>query len=183
MPPRFPIFSRLERRRTRGDPTWSPDCGAGRCRALFRTGGSSTSRAGHPLSFVLTPPLLFLRRLKVPRVVGVSIVVTFAFVVIVSLGWLLSQQVTQLAENLPAYRSAIVEKIGALRTSMGSLPAFEKASEAVKDLERELAEPDPNELARRHRRDREPQASRSLSRFMNLLRRISRSSKPSRGSF
>ena len=99
------------------------------------------------LSFVLTPPLLFLRRLKVPRVVGVSIVVTFAFAVIVSLGWLLSQQVTQLAENLPSYRSAIVEKIGALRSSMGSLPAFEKASEAVKDLERELAGPDPNASA------------------------------------
>ena len=73
------------------------------------------------LSFVLTPPLLFLRRLKVPRVIGVSIVVTFAFVVIVTLGWLLSQQVTQLAGNLPSYRSAIVEKIGALRSSVGRL--------------------------------------------------------------
>ena len=95
------------------------------------------------LSFVLTPPLLFLRRLKVPRVIGVSIVVTFAFVVMVTLGWLLSQQVTQLAGNLPSYRSALVEKIGALRSSVGNLPALEKASEAVKDLERELAKPDP----------------------------------------
>ena len=31
------------------------------------------------LSFVLTPALLFLRRLRVPRVIGVAIVVAFAF--------------------------------------------------------------------------------------------------------
>ena len=31
------------------------------------------------LSFVLTPILLFLRRLKVPRIIGVMIVVTLAF--------------------------------------------------------------------------------------------------------
>jgi predicted PurR-regulated permease PerM len=49
------------------------------------------------LSFVLTPALLFLRRLKVPRVVGVAIVVVFAFALIFGLGWLMSQQATQLA--------------------------------------------------------------------------------------
>ena len=54
------------------------------------------------LSFVLTPALLFLRRLKVPRVVGVAIVVTFAFALIFGLGWLMSQQATQLAGDLPA---------------------------------------------------------------------------------
>src|SRR4029077_2646406 len=40
------------------------------------------------LSFVLTPALLFLRRLKLPRVIGVTIVVAFAFAVIFGLGWL-----------------------------------------------------------------------------------------------
>jgi predicted PurR-regulated permease PerM len=93
------------------------------------------------LSFVLTPPLLLLRKLKVPRVVGVSLVVTLAFSVIILLGWLLSQQITQLAENLPTYRSALIEKMSALRTSAGSFPALEKASEAIEDLGRELAQP------------------------------------------
>ena len=54
------------------------------------------------LSFVLTPALLFLRRLKVPRVVGVAIVVVFAFALIFGLGWLMSQQATQLAGDLTA---------------------------------------------------------------------------------
>jgi len=39
------------------------------------------------LSFVLTPLLLLLRKVKVPRVLAVIIVVTFAFAVIFGLGY------------------------------------------------------------------------------------------------
>jgi len=95
------------------------------------------------LSFVLTPMLLLLRRLKVPRVLGVTIVVSFAFAVILGLGWLFSQQASQLAENFPMYRTAIVEKISVLRSSAESLPGLEIASDAVKDLGHELSKPAP----------------------------------------
>ena len=73
------------------------------------------------LSFVLTPALLFLRRLKVPRVIGVTIVVASAFAVIFALGWLISLQATQLAEALPRYqhssptRSPLCVKVPQLR--------------------------------------------------------------------
>ena len=95
------------------------------------------------LSFVLTPALLLLRGLKVPRVVGVAIVVAFAFALIFGLGWLMSQQATQLAGDLPRYQRVLAEKISALRKSAAGSPVLEKASEAVKDLERELANPTP----------------------------------------
>ena len=95
------------------------------------------------LSFVLTPALLFLRRLKVPRVVGVAIVVAFAFALIFGLGWLMSQQATQLAGDLPRYQHVLAEKISALRKSAAGSSALEKATEAVKGLERELANPAP----------------------------------------
>ena len=95
------------------------------------------------LSFVLTPALLFLRRLKVPRVVGVAIVVFFAFALIFGLGWLMSQQATQLAGDLPRYQHVLAEKISALRKSATGSPALEKATEAIKDLERELSNPTP----------------------------------------
>ena len=95
------------------------------------------------LSFVLTPALLFLRRLKVPRVVGVAIVVAFAFALIFGLGWLMSQQATQLAGDLPRYQHVLAEKISALRKSAAGSPALEKATEAVKGMERELANPTP----------------------------------------
>jgi predicted PurR-regulated permease PerM len=95
------------------------------------------------LSFVLTPALLFLRRLKVPRVVGVAIVVAFAFALIFGLGWLMSQQATQLAGDLPRYQHVLAEKISALRNSAAGSPALEKATDALKGLERELANPTP----------------------------------------
>ena len=93
------------------------------------------------LSFVLTPALLFLRRLKVPRVAGVAIVAAVAFTLIFGLGWLVSQQATQLAGDLPRFQHALAEKISALRKSAAGSPALEKAAEAVKDLERELTNP------------------------------------------
>ena len=86
------------------------------------------------LSFVLTPALLLLRRLRVPRVVGVAIVVALAFALIFGLGWLMSQQVTQLAGDLPRYQHVLAEKIGELRKSAASAPALEKVTEAVTSL-------------------------------------------------
>ena len=99
------------------------------------------------LSFVLTPIFLLLRRLKVPRVVGVAIVVTFAFALIFSLGWLVAQQATQLAENLPGYQQVLTNKISALRYSAASSPVLEKATEALNGLERELTNPPPEHTA------------------------------------
>ena len=93
------------------------------------------------LSFVLTPLLLLLRRLKLPRALAVIIVVTFAFCIIFALGWMLSRQATDLAENFPRYQHALSEKIGALRKSAESSTTFNKASDALKGLEQELANP------------------------------------------
>src|SRR5262249_55992679 len=68
------------------------------------------------LSFVLTPPLLLLRRIKVPRVLAVGLVVGAAFLVIFVIGWLLSAQVTELAGELPKYQTVPPNKIGHPRT-------------------------------------------------------------------
>ena len=99
------------------------------------------------LSFVLTPALLFLRRLKVPRVLGVTIVVASAFALIFALGWLMSQQATQLAEDLPRYQHVLADKIAALRKSAAASPVFEKAADAMKGLERKLTEPEVDPAA------------------------------------
>jgi predicted PurR-regulated permease PerM len=95
------------------------------------------------LSFVLSPPLLFLRRLKVPRLIGVGIVVAIAFAIIFGLGWLMSQQATQLAGDLPRYQQVLVEKISSLRKLAAGSPALEKATEAVNELQREITNPKP----------------------------------------
>ena len=70
-----------------------------------------------------------------------AIVVAFAFALIFSLGWTMSKQATQLAEDLPRYQHVLAEKISAIRKSATGSPALEKATEAIKGLERELANP------------------------------------------
>jgi len=94
------------------------------------------------LSFVLTPPLLLLRRIKLPRVVAVTVVVGAAFAIILALGWVISREVTQLAANLPTYQYTLSEKIKNLRESMPRSPTMERAGEALSELQKELATPE-----------------------------------------
>ncbi len=94
------------------------------------------------LSFVLTPPLLMLRRIKVPRILAVGLVVGAAFVVIAALGWLLSRQVADLADDLPHYQTTLSEKITSLRDSTASSPALKKAGDVLSNLQRQLSGPD-----------------------------------------
>ena len=90
------------------------------------------------LSFVLTPLLLLLRKIKVPRVLAVIIVVTLAFAIIFCLGWMMSQQASQLAGDLPRYQHVLAEKIATLRKSAASSSTLEKAAGALKGIEDEL---------------------------------------------
>jgi predicted PurR-regulated permease PerM len=90
------------------------------------------------LSFVLTPLLLLLRKVKVPRVLAVVIVVTLAFAIIFGLGWMMSQQASQLAGDLPRYQHVLAEKIATLRKSAASSSTLEKAAGALKGIEDEL---------------------------------------------
>ncbi len=100
------------------------------------------------LSFVLTPALIFLRQLKVPRVLSVTIVVASAFAFIFALGWLMSQQATQLAEALPRYQHVLADKRSLLcAKSAAASPVFEKAADAMKGMQRELTEPEDDPAA------------------------------------
>jgi predicted PurR-regulated permease PerM len=94
------------------------------------------------LSFVLTPPLLVLRRIRLPRVVAVAVVVGAAFAIIFALGWLISREVTQLAADLPTYRSTLSEKIKSVRENMARSPTLERAGEVLSELQKELATPE-----------------------------------------
>jgi predicted PurR-regulated permease PerM len=94
------------------------------------------------LSFVLTPPLLLLRRVKVPRVLAVGIVVVTAFAIIGGLGWLISREATKLAVELPSYRVTLSEKVKSLRSTTSESQVLKKAGDVLEDLEAELDQPD-----------------------------------------
>ncbi len=94
------------------------------------------------LSFVLTPPLLLLRRIKVPRLLAVGIVVAVAFGFIFSLGWMMSRQATDLAADLPRYQTTLSEKIKALRDSLSTSLVMKRAGDVLSNLQNQLSAPE-----------------------------------------
>jgi predicted PurR-regulated permease PerM len=106
------------------------------------------------LAFVLSPPLLFLRKLKVPRIAAVAIVVAFAFAVIFGLGWLISREATQLAADLPSYQQSLSDKIKGLRESTSASPVFQRAGDVLSNLQVQLfqSEDDDETLTTRYRK-------------------------------
>ncbi|HBF60390.1 MAG TPA: AI-2E family transporter, partial [Methyloceanibacter sp.] len=93
------------------------------------------------LSFVLTPPLLVLQRIKVPRVLAVAVVVAIAFSILGGLGWLISHEATKLAGNLPSYRETLSQKIELLRETTAESQVLKKAGDVLADLETQLERP------------------------------------------
>ena len=73
------------------------------------------------LSFVLAPVTRLLRRVHLPRAAAVLVAVALAGAVIVGMGALIAGQATSLAENLPAYQSAVTQKLGRLQAAGGLL--------------------------------------------------------------
>jgi predicted PurR-regulated permease PerM len=95
------------------------------------------------LSFILAPPVRILRRWGLPRPASVVLVVVVAFALIFSVGAMITQQVADLAEEMPRYQLTLTEKVKALKlVAVGSGGAFERASATLKNLQKELDKPD-----------------------------------------
>jgi predicted PurR-regulated permease PerM len=93
------------------------------------------------LSFVLTPPLLLLRKIKVPRIAAVGLVVITAFGIIFALGWMMSREATQLAADLPKYQATLSDKVQSFRQSTSESGVLKKAGEVLSDLQQQLNAP------------------------------------------
>lgn len=91
------------------------------------------------LTFALAPLVVRLERLRLPRPAAVLVVVVAAGTIIIGLGWLVQQQLYDLVANLPGYRTNILAKLEALRTSDDGVIA--RASEALEKIGAEIAKP------------------------------------------
>jgi len=89
------------------------------------------------LSFLLTPVVTLIERIKLPRGVAVLIVIGALVGALGILGWKTSQQFVDLTNQIPAYKTALVEKIQAVKGEKGQ--SLAKASATVKDLENEIS--------------------------------------------
>src|ERR1700757_887925 len=66
------------------------------------------------LSFLLSPAVRALRRLRIGRVIAVTITVLIASVVIATFGAVVVREISSLAQDLPEYRSNLEAKVHAI---------------------------------------------------------------------
>ena len=88
------------------------------------------------LSFVLAPAVTWLERF-LGRVPAVLVVVTFVFVALGLAGWGLARQMDNLANDLPAYRANILEKIDDVR-GVGKGGTVEKLQETIEEIKTDI---------------------------------------------
>jgi predicted PurR-regulated permease PerM len=69
------------------------------------------------LAFALSPIVNAFRRWRVPRIPAVMLAVTFAFILIGVVSYVVAVQVIKLANQVPSYRQTMVEKIKSLQGS------------------------------------------------------------------
>lgn len=93
------------------------------------------------LTFVLTPLVTFMQRLRVPRTMAVIIGILVALMIILSLATMVASQISQLATELPRYQTTLREKVQGLRERFGTPGVFKNAAELLDDLNKELDRP------------------------------------------
>ena len=92
------------------------------------------------LTFLLTPVVALLQRLHVGRVVSVLTTVLVSIAVAGGIGWIIANQLVDVANQLPLYRQNIHAKIEAFHLPVtGQLG---QAAESVQEIVRELASPE-----------------------------------------
>jgi predicted PurR-regulated permease PerM len=88
-------------------------------------------------TFLLSPVVTWLQRHRVPRVPAVVLVVSLAGLLLLGLGWMVANQVVNLANQLPTYQDNVTQRIADLRSQgngslLGKLNEFlEEVSEAA----------------------------------------------------
>lgn len=89
------------------------------------------------LTFLLTPVVEQLERLRLPRIPAVILVAVLSAALFGGLGWAVSNQLTHLAADLPAYEENIKEKLSDLRRFLRG-GAIEKVQETIEEVNEEL---------------------------------------------
>src|SRR6202795_735126 len=98
-------------------------------------------------TFVLAPLVSALERIRFPRFFAVFLVVGIAVTGIGVMGWTVGNQLIDVTNQLPSYKTNIKEKIDAIHNPKNR--RLDKAADAMKELGKEIAEnpPTPTEPA------------------------------------
>lgn len=90
------------------------------------------------LSFLLSPVVTALRKLRLPKGAAVMIVALVAFLAMITFGFFFGRQVTGFAENLPRYKIVLSEKIRTLKEFTSASSKLEEAAQALRSLRKEI---------------------------------------------
>ncbi|WP_225984744.1 AI-2E family transporter [Noviherbaspirillum aerium] len=92
------------------------------------------------LSFMLAPPVAWLRRVRMPRTAAVVFVVSGAVALVAGVSVLVGSQVVALSENLPTYQKTMQKKIRSIRSAAPGGSAIDRTSAVIQALGKELSE-------------------------------------------
>jgi predicted PurR-regulated permease PerM len=97
-------------------------------------------------TFVLTPLVSVLERIHFPRFLAVFLVVVVAVVGFGTIGWTVANQLIDVTNQLPGYKTNIKTKIDAIHGPKNG--RFDKAADTMKEIGKELTEnpPTPTDL-------------------------------------
>src|SRR6202020_1118624 len=95
------------------------------------------------LAFLLTPVVTFLKRFGIKRVPAVMVTVLIVTTAVGLAGWVIANQLLDVASQLPRYRRNIDAKIASFHTPAGG--ALGKAAQSLKEIGQEMAEKPPVE--------------------------------------
>jgi predicted PurR-regulated permease PerM len=90
------------------------------------------------LTFILTPLTSWLERLRIGRIPSVLVVVTLAFVALGGIGWMVTDELIDLARDAPKYRETLTAKIRSLRAVPVGGGLFAGLAETVTAIGAEL---------------------------------------------
>ncbi len=94
-------------------------------------------------AFLLNPAVKRLQILRIPRVAAVLITMIVAFGALAGIGWIVTDQLVEIINDLPQYRNNIDEKMAALRAPSGASRLFA----TLQDLGKELTTTPPSKVS------------------------------------
>src|SRR4051812_38992093 len=105
------------------------------------------------VTFLLTPAVTLLQKLRIGRIASVVLTVLIAVAVSASIGWSIANQLVGVANDLPLYRQNIQAKIRAIHLpTTGQLGhAASSIKEVLGELSNPGAEPSPQTHTQRQR--------------------------------
>jgi predicted PurR-regulated permease PerM len=92
------------------------------------------------LSFLLAPPVAWLRRIHMPRTAAVALVVTTSVALLASFGFVVGSQALGMIGDLPKYQISMHEKIRSISGAVPGSGMLKRSADVVKELGRDLSE-------------------------------------------